>query len=184
MGLKNAGAQFQRMMEWVLRDLDQADPYIDDILVGSTGATEEEVLENHERDLRQVLETLAEHKIFVDPRKSHLFLREVEFCGHVLREGRRSPAPGKLRAIQKWERPRTISQMRGFLGLTNYYSGYVRGYANLAAPLMDTLKVGREDGLAVGRGVGLFVTKVVVVVVFEKAIDKMLSILQSYRKGS
>jgi hypothetical protein len=37
MGLKNAGAQFQRMMEWVLRDHDTADPYIDDILIGSTG---------------------------------------------------------------------------------------------------------------------------------------------------
>jgi hypothetical protein len=36
--------------------------------------------------------------------------------------------------------------MRGFLGLTNYYSGYVEGYAGLACPLMDTLKVGREDG--------------------------------------
>ena len=146
MGLKNAGAQFQRMMEWVLKDHDHSDPYIDDILVGSTGATEQEMWGNHERDLREVLRTLAEQQSFVDPRKAHLFMREVEFCGHVLREGRRSPAPGKLNAIQKWERPKTISQMRGFLGLTNYYSGYVKDYANLAAPLMDTLKVGREDG--------------------------------------
>jgi len=73
-------------------------------------------------------------------------MREVEFCGHVLREGRRSPAPGKLRAIQKWEAPKTISQLRGFLGLTNYYSVYVKGYAWLAAPLMDLLKVDRVDG--------------------------------------
>ena len=146
MGLKNAGAQFQRMMECVLRDHDHADPYIDDIIIGSSGATESEVLANHSRDLREVLTTLAEQKIFVDPKKAHLFMKEVEFCGHILREGRRSPAPGKLRAIQKWERPKTISQLRGFLGLTNYYSGYVRGYANLAAPLMDMLKVDRVDG--------------------------------------
>jgi hypothetical protein len=146
MGLRNAGAQFQRMMEWVLRDHDNADPYIDDILVGSTGRTEQELWDNHEQHLRDVLTTLAEHQIFVDPRKAHLFMHEVESGGHVLQEGRRSPAPGKLRAIQKWERPRTISQMRGFLGLTNYYSGYVEGYAGLACPLMDTLKVGREDG--------------------------------------
>lgn len=35
MGLKNAGSQFQRMMEWVLRDIECASPYIDDVLVGS-----------------------------------------------------------------------------------------------------------------------------------------------------
>ena len=101
MGLKNAGAQFQRRMEWVLREHDCADPYIDDIIIGSTGDTLDEAIARHEQDLRAVLTTLARHKIFVDPKKAHLFMREVEFCGHVLREGRRSPAPGKLMAIQK-----------------------------------------------------------------------------------
>jgi hypothetical protein len=146
MGLKNAGAQFQRMMEWILRDHDFADPYIDDIIVGSNGSNDDELISNHEKDIRAVLETLAEHQIYVDPRKAHLFMREVEFCGHVLREGRRSPAPGKLRVIQKWEAPKTVTQLRGFLGLTNYYSGYVKGYAGLATPLMDLLKVNKADG--------------------------------------
>ena len=73
MGLKNAGAQFQRMMEWVLRDHDCADPYIDDIIIGSKGNTPEELLENHDRDVKAVLKTLAEYKIYVDPnRKIHL----------------------------------------------------------------------------------------------------------------
>ena len=92
-----------------------------------------------------MLNLLKEHQLIVDPKKSHLFMKEVEFCGHILREGRRSPAPGKFMAIQKWERPKTITQLRGFLGLTNYYSCYVEGYAGKAAQLMDLLKVGRED---------------------------------------
>ena len=69
MGLKNAGAQFQRMMEWVLRDHPYADPYIDDIIFGSRGATEQEMLDNHERDLKAVLATLAKHKLYVDPER-------------------------------------------------------------------------------------------------------------------
>ena len=44
--------------------------------------------------------------------------------------------------------PPTITALRAFLGFTNYYSAYVRNYADLAAPLMEKLKVGREAGRA------------------------------------
>ena len=146
MGLKNGGAIFQRVMEWVLRDLPCADVYIDDVIVGSEGKDQAELLANHARDLRLVLERLAENSLRVDPAKAKMFVQEVEFCGHLLREGRRSPAPGKLLSIQKWELPRTVTQLRGFLGLTNYYSGYVPHYAELAAPLLAKLQLNRIDG--------------------------------------
>ncbi len=44
-------------MECVLQDLENADPYVDDIIIGSTGGTWEEVIANHERDVRAVLNT-------------------------------------------------------------------------------------------------------------------------------
>ncbi len=69
MGLKNGNAMFQRMMEWILRDIDNADPYVDDIIIGSTGKTWEEVLVNHQQDVRKVLDTLKEHILIVDPRR-------------------------------------------------------------------------------------------------------------------
>ena len=69
MGLKNGNAMFQRMMEWVLEDIPCANPYVDDIIVGSMGDTQEELLQNHERDIRTVLEKLKEHKLVVDPKK-------------------------------------------------------------------------------------------------------------------
>ena len=65
---------------------------------------------------------------------------------HILRVGRRSPAPGKPLAIQKWELPQTVTALRGFLGLTNYYSCYVPNYADLAAPLMTKQQLNRTDG--------------------------------------
>ena len=58
----------------------------------------------------------------------------------------RSPAPGKLLPIQKWELPRTVTELRGFLGLTNYFSEYVHHYAEVAAPLMAKLRLNRQDG--------------------------------------
>ena len=62
------------------------------------------------------------------------------------RGGTRRPAPGKLLAIEKWETPTTITQLRSFLGFTNYYSSYVKEYANLVGKLQDKLKVPREVG--------------------------------------
>ena len=146
MGLKNGGAIFQRMMEWVLKGLEGVNVYVDDVIVGSTGDTLEEMLENHERVLRATLERLAESELRVDPNKVKLFMEEIEFCGHVLRDGRRRPSPGKLLSIQKWTCPETVTQLRGFLGLTNYYSSYVPGYAELAAPLTAKLRLNREEG--------------------------------------
>ena len=146
MGLKNGGAIFQRMMEWVLRGVESASVYIDDVIVGSTGETPEEMVENHERDLREVLERLREHEIIVGQKSIRLFATEVEFCGHILKDGRREPAPGKLLSIQKWELPKTVTQLRGFLGLTNYYSSYVPHYAEYAGPLTSKLQLNRVDG--------------------------------------
>ena len=120
MGLKNAGAIFQRMMEWVLKDLDCCEVYIDDVLIGSKGNTLEEAYEKHEADLRKVLDRLLQHYVIVNKKKVHLFLEEIEFCGHILKRGCRTPAPGKLLCIQKWDLPKTVTQLRGFLGLTNY----------------------------------------------------------------
>jgi hypothetical protein len=68
-------------MEWVLRDLPGMKVYIDDVIVGSTGNTPEELLANHERDLRAVIERLKEHDLHVSPKKAQLFVEEVEFCG-------------------------------------------------------------------------------------------------------
>ena len=49
-------------------------------------------------------------------------------------------------SVQKFEIPKTITALRGFLSLTNYYAEYVRGYSDLAAPLMKKLKVSRAEG--------------------------------------
>jgi hypothetical protein len=82
MGLKNENAMFQRMMEWVLQDLENAVPYVDDIIIGSTGNTWEEVIANHERDVRAVLNTLISNELIVDPRNAHMFMKERELCLH------------------------------------------------------------------------------------------------------
>ena len=146
MGMKNAPAIFQRIMDYILKDLEFADPYIDDVIIGSTGDTEEELLENHARDVEAVLQRLAEVKMVVSTKKLQMFMTQVEFCGHILMAGKRAPAPGKLLALQKWELPRVVTQLRGFLGLANYFSEYVPNYAALAGPLTSKLQLNKHEG--------------------------------------
>ena len=149
MGAKNANAAFQRMMEDLLQPVrDCADPFGDDIIIGSgtEDMTDDELIEAHEKDLRRVLGVLDKHNMVCKPTKASLFVREVEFAGHVVGHGQRRPMPGKLAALRRWEKPHTISELRAFMGVCNHYSGYVRMYADLSGPVHKMLQVGNFDG--------------------------------------
>ena len=149
MGAKNDNAAFQRMMEDLLGPVqDCADPFVDDIIIrsGTEDMTEDELIEAHEKDLRQVLSELDKHNMVCKPTKASLFVKEVEFAGHVVGHGQRRPMPGKLASLHHWEKPQTISELRSFMGFCNYYSGYVRMYEELSGPLHKMLHVGKFDG--------------------------------------
>ena len=149
MGAKNGNAAFQRMMEDLLGPVrDCADPFVDDIIIGSgtEDMTEEELIEAHEKDLCRVLSELDKHNMVCKPTKALLFVKEVEFAGHLVGHGQRRPMPGKLASLHHWEKPQTISELRSFMGFCNYYSGYVRMYAELSGPLHKMLQVGKVDG--------------------------------------
>ena len=62
MGIINGNAIYQRMMEWELDEFVFADSYVDDVLVGSSGATREEAIANRLRDLTQVLDKFERDK--------------------------------------------------------------------------------------------------------------------------
>ncbi|OIT36710.1 putative mitochondrial protein, partial [Nicotiana attenuata] len=46
----------------------------------------------------------------------------------------------KVRAIQEWEAPIKVTELRSFLGLVNYYRRFISGYSAKAVPLTELLK--------------------------------------------
>ncbi|GBG43234.1 hypothetical protein CBR_g76835 [Chara braunii] len=66
--------------------------------------------------------------------------REVLYLGHVLDGDGIKPEDSKIAAIRDWPTPRTLTELRSFLGLANYYRKFVRNFSTIVAPLRRLLK--------------------------------------------
>ena len=42
-------------------------------------------------------------------------MQQVEFAGHVVGHGQQRLMPGKLAALNHWEQPKTIRELRSFM---------------------------------------------------------------------
>jgi len=68
-------------------------------------------------------------------KKCCLFPQRVAFLGHVLSEPRNKVQEDKVTAIRDWQTPRSLSELRLFLGLCSYYQPFIPGFPDVAAPL-------------------------------------------------
>ncbi|KAL8120072.1 hypothetical protein AgCh_017266 [Apium graveolens] len=67
--------------------------------------------------------------------KCEFWLKEVQFLGHIIsREGIQFD-PAKIEAVLSWERPKTPTDVRSFLGLAGYYRRFVKDFMKIATPL-------------------------------------------------
>ena len=44
--------------------------------------------------------------------------------------------PKKVKAVMSWERPKSVFEIRGFLGLVVYYRRFIKHFSQLVAPMM------------------------------------------------
>ena len=132
MGLTNAPATFQRYMVKVFADLIEDGHvmvYLDDILVMAN------TVEEHDRIMREVLARLAREGLVVRFDKCKFGETHVKFLGAIISGETVTPDPKKVQAVRDWPIPDTRTALRGFLGLSNYFRRFIKGYAALCAPL-------------------------------------------------
>ncbi|GBG75825.1 hypothetical protein CBR_g21070 [Chara braunii] len=108
--------------------------YLDDILVFS------KTLQEHQGHLRQVLEKLRESNFKINAKKCEWAKTQVLYLGHVLDGDGIKPEDNKIATIRDWPTLRTLTELRSFLGLANYYRKFVRNFSTIAAPLRRSLK--------------------------------------------
>jgi hypothetical protein len=112
--------------------------FIDDILIYSKNE------EEHEEHLSLVLYKLREHELYAKFNKCEFWLKEVAFLGHIITNGGFVVDPSKVSDVLKWEPPRTVIEIRSFLGLAGYYHRFIEGFSKIVKPLTSLLEKHRE----------------------------------------
>ena len=127
-GLTNAPATFMRLMDDVLIPFTNSFVvvYLDDILIFSR------MWEEHMRHIQQVLSNLRKNKLYVNLEKCSFGMNRVQYLGYSFDEHGVHVDPAKIQFIRDWPALTTLTELRIFLGLANFYRRFVLGFSHIA----------------------------------------------------
>jgi hypothetical protein len=135
-GLTNAHAHFMYLMNSVfMLELDKfIVVFIDDILIYSKSE------EEHAQHLQVILQRLHDHQLYAKFSKCAFWLREVPFLGHVISTEGIAIDPSKVQEVLDWMSPKSVTQIRSFLGLAAYYRRFIPNFSKIAKPMTQLLE--------------------------------------------
>ncbi|XP_021379798.1 uncharacterized protein K02A2.6-like [Mizuhopecten yessoensis] len=133
-GIASAPANWQRTMEQVLQGIPGVQCIIDDMII--TGRTDDE----HLRNLAEVLGRLEKYGLHANIDKCNIFKEKIEFCGHVIDGEGLHKTQDKVDAVVNAVVPETVTQLRAFLGLVNYYGKFLQNLSTVLRPLHQLLE--------------------------------------------
>lgn len=139
-GLRNSPAIFQKMMDQILIQYLHkfCFVYMDDIVIFSKS------LQEHLQHLKLILDELRKYNLKIQLDKSEFLRKEVPFLGHIITPEGIKPNSDKIKAIIKYPIPCTQTEVKSYLGITNYYRKFIKDYAKIAKPLTKALKKGEK----------------------------------------
>ncbi len=105
--------------------------YADDLILGTTCDSDEEMAALVERFLQRC----REFHLIINPTKSEFMKTEVEFLGYRVGNGMVTPLVNHVDDLLKMAAPKDKQAVRRFLGLVNFYSWMCPSAHALAAPL-------------------------------------------------
>ena len=155
MGLTGSPPVFQSLMEKVLVGLTWKStiPYLDDCIIFSRTA------EEHLERLREVFQRFKDENLKMNPLKCEFFRQRVPFLGHIVSRDGIQADPAKTSAVRQYPVPKSVTEVKSFLGLCSYYRRYVRDFAAIARPLHQLTEKNERIPLEPRSPQGLWKTK-------------------------
>lgn len=145
-GLSNAAQRLCQLMDKVIpaQYRDRIFVYLDDLLVFSS------TFEEHLSLLKLVAERLRFANLTINVEKSKFCFQELKYLGFVVGKGEIRTDANKVAAIKDFPLPRTVKQVRSFIGMANWYRRFIRDFSSISAPLTDCLKGKKGHKLVLG----------------------------------
>jgi hypothetical protein len=72
--------------------------------------------------------------------KCEFWIEEVAFLGHVLSAEGVVVDPSKIKAVSKWQSPKSMTEIRSFLGFAGYYRRFIENFSKIAKTMSELLK--------------------------------------------
>ena len=134
-GATNAPATFQRLMHDCLGDLNMNwyIVYLDDIIIFS------DTKEEHLKRLEAVFQKLSAAGLKLKSSTCFFFREEIEYLGHVVSGKGVATNPKKVGAVTKWPTPKTVYDVRSFLGFVGYYRRFIKDFSKIAKPIREVI---------------------------------------------
>jgi hypothetical protein len=145
-GLCGAPEAFSRLMDTFMEGATNVITYVNNVLIHS--ATHEA----HIAHLRHAIRRTHKAGLALNPKMCIFGLTSVEYLGHTISssDGVR-PGKDKAQAVKEIKKPRTMKQLKSFIGRDKYFRSYVKGFARVASNLYaltkPNTKWNKADGL-------------------------------------
>ena len=133
-GLKNAPAEFCRLMYELLGDLTYVQIYLDDITVHSKTTSD------HLKHLAEVFKRLRQASLCCNPEKCEFLAPKISLLGHVVSGEYVGMDPKKVECIMQRVPPTNVLELQRWIGLVGYYRRFIKNYAAMTYPMNKLLR--------------------------------------------
>ena len=134
-GLTDMPAEFQTAMDYTLVGLSNTYCFLDDIIVVSKG-----IKESHLKYVYDCLRKLEADNLRINLSKCHFAKHQINWLDFTFSQSGVKPIESKTAAIAEIKAPKTLKQLRSFLGSVHHLSKFIPNLAKICHPLRPLLK--------------------------------------------